>query len=156
MEKKALWEYIDKHAKEYIETSHRIWEYAELSLQEFKSAALYKRLLKKEGFQVVENLANIETAFCGIFAIKDGQVVCPTANAPVGTTATVDLQELPHPIVAILAEFDALSGLSQKAGIVLKEPVASEDGSKCANGHGCGHNMLGAASYGAACAVKNF
>lgn len=52
------------------------------------------------------------------------------------------------PIIGILGEFDALPGLSQKAQPVkeaLKEGAA---------GHGCGHNMFGAASLGAAVAIK--
>jgi aminobenzoyl-glutamate utilization protein B len=52
------------------------------------------------------------------------------------------------PIIGILGEFDALPGLSQKAQTV-KE--ALETG---APGHGCGHNMFGVASLGAAIAIK--
>ena len=52
------------------------------------------------------------------------------------------------PIIGILGEFDALPGISQKATSV-KEPL--EVG---AAGHGCGHNMFGAASLGAAIAIK--
>lgn len=52
------------------------------------------------------------------------------------------------PIIGIMGEFDALPGLSQKA-----EPTkgALKEG---AAGHGCGHNMFGAASLGAATAIK--
>jgi aminobenzoyl-glutamate utilization protein B len=52
------------------------------------------------------------------------------------------------PIIGIMGEFDALPGLSQKAEPIkgpLKEGAA---------GHGCGHNMFGAASLGAATAIK--
>ena len=52
------------------------------------------------------------------------------------------------PIIGILGEFDALPGISQKATSV-KEPL--EQG---AAGHGCGHNLFGAASLGAAIAIK--
>ncbi len=52
------------------------------------------------------------------------------------------------PIIGILGEFDALPGLSQKA-IPSKEALNNG-----AAGHGCGHNMFGAASLGAAVAVK--
>ena len=52
------------------------------------------------------------------------------------------------PIIGILGEFDALPGISQKASPV-KE--ALEEG---AAGHGCGHNLFGAGSLGAAIAVK--
>jgi len=52
------------------------------------------------------------------------------------------------PIISVLGEFDALPGLSQKAEPT-KNPVV--DGNP---GHGCGHNMFGAASLGAAVAIK--
>jgi len=52
------------------------------------------------------------------------------------------------PIIGILGEFDALPSISQKASPV-KE--AYETG---AAGHGCGHNLFGAGSLGAAIAIK--
>lgn len=52
------------------------------------------------------------------------------------------------PIIGILGEFDALQGLSQKAQTT-KEPLKEGEA-----GHGCGHNMFGAASLGAATAIK--
>ena len=53
-----------------------------------------------------------------------------------------------RPVISILGEFDALPGISQKA-MPTKEPL--EEG---AGGHGCGHNMFGTASLGAAIAIK--
>ncbi|HKZ51771.1 MAG TPA: amidohydrolase [Candidatus Acidoferrales bacterium] len=53
-----------------------------------------------------------------------------------------------RPIIGILGEYDALPGISQKASPV-KEPY--EEG---AAGHGCGHNLFGPASLGAALALK--
>ncbi|MCR4955249.1 MAG: amidohydrolase [Lachnospiraceae bacterium] len=140
--KQQLWNYIDENAKDYLHISHKIWEYAELSLQEYKSADLYKEELKKAGFTVKENLADIETAFCGIYTAKEG--------------CSGNWEDLPHPIIGILGEFDALSGLGQKAGGTEKEPFINDLGEKGSNGHGCGHNMLGAAAFGAACAVKHY
>jgi aminobenzoyl-glutamate utilization protein B len=52
------------------------------------------------------------------------------------------------PVIGILGEYDALPGISQKVSPV-KE--ALEAG---APGHGCGHNLLGTASLGAAVAIK--
>jgi aminobenzoyl-glutamate utilization protein B len=52
------------------------------------------------------------------------------------------------PIIGVLGEFDALPGLSQKAQPT-KEALRSG-----APGHGCGHNMFGAASLGAAISIK--
>jgi aminobenzoyl-glutamate utilization protein B len=53
-----------------------------------------------------------------------------------------------RPIIGILGEYDALPGLSQKASPV--KEAAIQGGA----GHGCGHNLFGAASLGAAVAVK--
>lgn len=151
VDKKALQTYIDQHAAEYIDISHKIWEFAELSLQEYKSAALYKEKLKEEGFTVIENLGGIETAFCGVFTSNNCNTICNTNGGD-----CLDWEALPHPIIGILAEFDALSGLSQVAGGTQKEPLVNTDGTKCTTGHGCGHNMLGAAAFGAACGVKKY
>lgn len=52
------------------------------------------------------------------------------------------------PVISVLGEFDALPGISQKAQPT-KDPL--DEG---AAGHGCGHNLFGSASLGAAIAVK--
>ena len=52
------------------------------------------------------------------------------------------------PVIGILGEFDALPGLSQKT-VPYKAPL--HEGSA---GHGCGHNLFGVASLGAAHAIK--
>ncbi|MEI9917390.1 MAG: amidohydrolase [Bacteroidota bacterium] len=52
------------------------------------------------------------------------------------------------PVIGILGEFDALPGLSQKTNPV-KDPVVEGN-----PGHGCGHNLFGTASLGAAIAIK--
>ena len=53
-----------------------------------------------------------------------------------------------EPIIGILGEFDALPGLSQKT-VPHKDPLNAG-----AAGHGCGHNLFGVASLGAATAIK--
>lgn len=52
------------------------------------------------------------------------------------------------PVIGILGEYDALPGISQKATPTKEALVAG------APGHGCGHNLLGSASMGAAVAIK--
>ncbi|WP_299188429.1 amidohydrolase [uncultured Aquimarina sp.] len=52
------------------------------------------------------------------------------------------------PVISVLGEFDALPGISQKAQPT-KSPLKEGAG-----GHGCGHNLFGAGSLGAAIAVK--
>ena len=129
MKKDEIVKYIDSEiAEEIVGISHRIWEYAELSLKETRSAALYIEKLKEHGFEVETGYANIDTAFSGKYVSGSGK-----------------------PVIGILGEFDALSGLSQKACSVKHEELVPGG-----SGHGCGHNMLGAASFGAAAAVKSY
>ena len=53
-----------------------------------------------------------------------------------------------RPVIGIMGEYDALPGISQKA-VAEKSPLVAG-----APGHGCGHNLFGAASMGAAVAIK--
>ena len=129
MDKKDIIAYIDNElADEITGVSHSIWEFAELSLKETKSAALYVEKLKEHGFEVETGLAGIDTAFCGKYVSGSGK-----------------------PVIGILGEFDAVSGVSQKAACTHHEELIPGG-----SGHGCGHNMLGAGSFGAAVAVKKY
>ncbi|MBP9703313.1 MAG: amidohydrolase [Chitinophagales bacterium] len=71
-----------------------------------------------------------------------------TRNAADIPTAFIAEYGSGKPIIGILGEFDALPGLSQQA-VPYKTPLEEN-----APGHGCGHNMFGAASLGAAIAIK--
>ncbi len=124
MDKQKLYDIVENKAATITALSDKIWEYAELSLLEYKSTAAYVALLKEEGFTVEENLCGIPTAFSGTYGSG-------------------------KPVIGILGEYDALSGLSQEAWATEKKPLA-EGG--C--GQGCGHNLLGAGAVGAAMAVK--
>lgn len=124
--KTKLCEYIDEKAGVICDVSHKIWEYAELSLKEYKSAALYEKICEEEGFKVERGICGIETAFSASFG--EGR-----------------------PYIGILAEYDALSGLSQESSSLEHKEIVPNG-----NGHGCGHNMLGAGSFGAALAVKEY
>lgn len=80
------------------------------------------------------------------YAEKNGlKVTRGVADIPTAFTATYGSGK---PVISILGEFDALPGISQKTTPV-KEPY--KEG---AAGHGCGHNMFGTASLGAAIAIK--
>ncbi|WP_420399396.1 amidohydrolase [Flagellimonas sp.] len=80
------------------------------------------------------------------YAEKNGlNVTRGVADIPTAFTATYGSGK---PVISVLGEFDALPGLSQKT-VPTKDPL--EDG---APGHGCGHNLFGAASLGAAIAIK--
>ena len=78
--------------------------------------------------------------------LKGFDVQVGVAQTPTAFVATYGSGK---PVIGILGEFDALPGISQKA---IPEKIALEDG---AAGHGCGHNLFGTASLGAAVAVKN-
>ena len=129
MEKQEIYAYIEETKQAYTDISHQVWEFAELSLKEHRSAALYVKALQDAGFEVETGLSGIATAFLGKYTAVEG-----------------------GPVIGILGEFDALSGLSQKAGSTVREPADRKDDA----GHGCGHNMLGAGSFAAACAVKQY
>ena len=122
--KQSIYDYIQSRADEFIDISDKLWEYAELSLNEYKSVACYLDFLKREGFTVREKAANVPTAFVATYG--EGR-----------------------PRIGILAEYDALSSLSQKPGVAHKVPLVPGG-----HGHGCGHNLLGAGSLAAAVAVK--
>lgn len=123
--KKAACDVIDTAAEMITDVSHSVWEYAELSLKENMSAALYCKVLRQLGFDVEEGICGIPTAFSASFGSGS-------------------------PRIGILAEYDALSGLSQRAGTAHREELVPGGA-----GHGCGHNMLGAGSLAAALAVKD-
>ena len=106
------------------EVAGSIWGFAELSLQEERSAALYCEVLEQQGFRVERGLCGISTAFSASFGSG-------------------------RPVIGLLAEYDALAGLSQKAGMSEKEELIPGG---C--GHGCGHNLLGAGAMAAALGVK--
>ena len=125
-EKKNALSLIEERAALFEGIADQIWDHPELSLKEFRAKELYCEKLRELGFTVTEALSGIETAFCGAYGSG-------------------------RPVIGILGEFDALSGLSQEAGAVYRAPV-TEGGS----GHGCGHNLLGAGSLAAAYAVKSW
>ena len=124
MDKQKLYHIIEAKASMLTDLSDKIWEYAELSLLEYKSTAAYVQVLREQGFTVEENICGIPTAFKGIFGSGS-------------------------PKIGILGEYDALSGLSQVPGIAEKQELIPGG---C--GQGCGHHLLGVGSLGAAIAIK--
>jgi len=71
----------------------------------------------------------------------EGGLPWVTRGAGGEPTAFVATAGSGEPVIGLLAEYDALPGLSQAAGQAKKQAVS--DG---APGHGCGHNLLGTAS----------
>lgn len=121
-----VWQLTDQKSPAFFELSDRIWEEPELNYLETRAARRHAEVLTKEGFRVSSGVAGLPTAIMG--------------EAGSG-----------GPVIAILGEYDALPGLSQKAGVAKEMPLVSGG-----SGHGCGHNMLGSASLLAATAVKDY
>jgi amidohydrolase len=101
---------IDARRDELIRISDTIHAKPELAFQEFEAVALLTSVLEQEGFTVQQGVAGLETAFVASYTSQKGD----------------------GPIVALLAEYDALAEL----------------------GHACGHNIIGTASVGAALALR--
>ena len=119
-------ELIEEKRKKTIALSDKVWEYAEIAFEERQSAQYIMQALASEGFVLKQGVAGLQTGFVASYGRG-------------------------KPVVAILGEFDALTGLSQKNGLVRHEPLAASD-----HGHGCGHNLLGAGAFAAVVAVKDY
>ncbi|MHB9030749.1 MAG: amidohydrolase [Candidatus Latescibacterota bacterium] len=116
--------WVDGNRKAFEDAAIAIHGFAEIGLEEYQSSKALADLMEKNGFQVERGVADMPTAFVATFGSG-------------------------KPIIGILAEYDALPGLSQKASQPVQQPVVSG-----APGHGCGHNLLGAGSCAAAVAMK--
>ncbi|MFA5238644.1 MAG: amidohydrolase [Phycisphaerae bacterium] len=123
--KKEIADSIDAKQAEYADIAKQIWGFAELAFTEVKSSSLLQSKLKEAGFSVEAGVAGLETAFVATYGKG-------------------------KPIIGIIAEFDALPGMSQQAS---PECNAIVEGG---NGHGCGHNLFGTGSMAAAIAVKDW
>jgi aminobenzoyl-glutamate utilization protein B len=116
---------LDARHNHYAAVAKQIWGFAEVGYQEEKSSALLQQELRAAGFQLEGGVAGMPTAF--IASYGQGK-----------------------PVIAILAEFDALPGLSQDS-VPVRKPLV-----QLGPGHGCGHHLLGTASTAAAIAVKEW
>ena len=116
---------VSDNGPQYQRVSKQIWDYAELGYHEEKSSALLQEKLKAAGFNVEKPMSDMPTAF--IASYGSGK-----------------------PVIGILAEFDALPGLSQEAAPTRKPVVAA------APGHGCEHNLLGSAAALAGVSLKQY
>ena len=114
---------IQSRYGDYKKIALQIWDYAEVGYKEVKSSALLQKTLADNGFVVRAGVAEIPTAFVASYGSGS-------------------------PVIGILAEFDALPGLSQQA-IAEKMPVEGK-----AAGHGCGHHLFGTASVAAGIEIK--
>jgi aminobenzoyl-glutamate utilization protein B len=108
----------------YSDIAQQIWGLAEMGYQEKQSSALLQETLANAGFKITTAVAGIPTAFTAEYG-NEG------------------------PVIAILGEYDALPGLSQKA-------IPSKESAGEKAGHACGHHLFGTASTAAAIAVKEW
>ena len=107
----------------YKDIALQIWNYAEVGYKEEKSSVLLQKTLSNNGFTVKAGVAGMPTAF--IASYGSGK-----------------------PVIGILAEFDALPGLSQES-VPEKKSIEGKNA-----GHGCGHNLFGTASVAAGIEIK--
>jgi len=118
-------DFIDGRYEATAKLARTIWEYAEVGYQETKSSGLLQQTLDGEGFSIEAGVAGIPTAFVASYGSGE-------------------------PVIAILAEYDALPGINQDAlptRLLIDEKTA---------GHACGHNLFAAGSIGAAIAIKHW
>ncbi|MGH8135683.1 MAG: amidohydrolase, partial [Steroidobacteraceae bacterium] len=107
------------------EIARSIWNWAEVGYQEVKSSALLQRELTTAGFKVDAGVAGMPTAFVASWGKGE-------------------------PVIGILAEYDALPGITQDVS-PLRKPIADKLSS-----HACGHHLFGTASVSAAIALKDW
>ena len=107
----------------YKKIALSIWDYAELGYKENKSSTLLQNTLKDNGFTVEGGVAGMPTAFVATYGSGS-------------------------PVIAILAEYDALPGISQDNSPT-KTPIANKN-----SGHACGHHLFGTGSVAAGIAIK--
>ena len=123
-EKAMMVEFLDGYQERMVEIAKGIWGFAELGMEEVLSSALLAEELEKRGFSVKKGVAGMPTAFEASWG--EGK-----------------------PVIGILAEYDALPGLSNHP-VPQRSPLLEG-----APGHGCGHNLFGTASLAAAVALKS-
>lgn len=116
---------LESRSKECAALADQLFDWAELGYKETRSATLLKNVLRKNGFDVEAPVAGIPTAFVASYGEGD-------------------------PVIAILAEYDALPGLSQARRPNREEVQAG------GAGHGCGHHLFAGASVGAGLALKDW
>src|SRR5690606_33608422 len=121
--KKDAFQGLEQKRDFYKQMAFDIWDYAELGYQERKSAGLLQSTLAKNEFVVEEGVAGIPTAFVASYGAGE-------------------------PVIAILAEYDALPGFSQtKAPKKESKPESSA-------GHACGHHLFGVGAIAAGIEIK--
>ncbi|MDX1547507.1 MAG: amidohydrolase [Rhodothermales bacterium] len=123
-EKQTAHDATDALRPEIRRLAMTLWELSETAMKEVDSAALLADALEAAGFTVERGVAGMPTAFVASYGSGE-------------------------PVIGVLAEYDALPGVGNAP---VPERAARADG--VTSGHGCGHNLFGAASVAAAMALK--
>jgi aminobenzoyl-glutamate utilization protein B len=117
--------HLDRHAAQYGEIAQQIWGLAEVSFQETESSGLLQETLRDAGFAIEAGVAGMPTAFVASYGQGE-------------------------PVIGILAEFDALPGITQDR-VPERTPMPT-----LGAGHACGHHLFGTGSTAAAIAAKEW
>ena len=116
---------IDANYDTNASVAKQLWDWAELGYQETKSSELLQNTLAARGFEIEAGVADIPTAFTATWGDSG-------------------------PVIAILAELDALPGINQSEASS-RDPIEGKHA-----GHACGHNLFAAGSLGAAIAIADW
>ncbi len=122
LKEKAMADLQNEYGK-YRSIAYAIWDFAEPGYKETQSTSLLQKTLSDNGFSIEAGVAGLPTAFVASY----------------GTG---------KPVIGILAEFDALPGLSQDT-FPERKPFPNRIA-----GHGCGHHLFGTASVATAIELK--
>lgn len=122
---KVAIDYLNSHFQTYDQLQKTIWANPELGFLENNSSGLLKQHLRENGFTIEEGVAGMPTAFVATYGSGS-------------------------PVIGLLAEFDALPGLSQDT-VPYRKPIKEN-----APGQGCGHNTFGVASSAAAVSLSKW
>ena len=118
-------QWLDGRFKDFDSLQKKIHGYAEVGYKDYKSSETLASHLEANGFTVERGVAGIPTAFVATFGSG-------------------------HPVIGLMAEYDALPGMSQDT-VSYKHPMIEG-----APGHGCGHNILGTAAVAGAEAIAQY
>ena len=121
--KDSAWRWLDGQYELFDSLNKSIWAHSEVGLEEVQSSIELQKVLVAHGFEVESGVADMPTAFVATYGLGG-------------------------PIIGILAEYDALPGVSQANTSFQKigpNPYA---------GHACGHSVFGTGSVAAALAIK--
>ncbi len=121
----ALFKFVEARRATDRSMALQLWNWAEVGYQEEQSSARLQKELRDAGFSVRAGVAGMPTAFVAEYGSG-------------------------KPVIAILAEMDALPGVSQ-AATPERSPLRGR-----ISGHACGHHLFGTGSVSAGVAIKNW